>query len=133
MLLNRITNIYHFFIQKDHNKVRYANICNELQWLSINSICAPGKLNDRLINMVSEKPPLRYLRIIIIYKLLKLFSKVKNTIIVKEKLILIQTICLYSLSICLYRCSFLSCSTVFIYAFVCFIDFSFLYIYDIQF
>ena len=87
-------------------------VLNELQWLSI---CASGKQSDRLTDMASDRPALTYQRFIIIYKMLKLFSKVKNTTIVKEKLILIQ--------ISLYRFSFLSYfiffSSFLFHAFVC--------------
>ena len=56
-------------------------VLNELQWLRI---CVSGKQSDRLTDMASDRPALTYQRIIIIYKMLKLFSKVKNTTIVKE-------------------------------------------------
>ena len=89
MLLNRNTNLCHFFVQKKiTTKLNMQTyVLNELQWLSI---CASGKQSDRLTDMASDRPALTYQRIIIIYKMLKLFSKVKNTTIVKEKLILIQ-------------------------------------------
>ena len=117
MLLNRITNFCHFFVQKKIitklNMQTY--VLNELQWLSI---CASGKQSDRLTDMASDRPALTYQRIIIIYKMLKLFSKVKNTTIVKEKLILIQ--------ISLTRGSFLSYFIFFLsllfHAFVCLFD-----------
>ena len=117
MLLNRITNFCHFFVQKKiTTKLNMQTyVLNELQWLSI---CASGKQSDRLTDMASDRPALTYQRIIIIYKMLKLFSKVKNTTIVKEKLILIQ--------ISLYRCSFLSYfiffSSFLFHAFVCLFD-----------
>ena len=59
-------------------------VLNELQKFSI---CGFGKLSDSLTDMASDRPAMTYQRYIIIYKVLKLFSKVKNSTIVKEKLI----------------------------------------------
>ena len=51
---------------------------DELQWLSI---CASGKLSDRLTAITSERLTLTYQRIFIIEKIPKLFSNIKNTTI----------------------------------------------------
>ena len=56
-------------------------VLNELQWLSI---CVSGKQSDRLTDIASDRHALTYQRINFIYKMLKLFSKVKSTIIIKD-------------------------------------------------
>ena len=61
-------------------------VLNELKWLII---CASGKLSDKLTDMTFDRPALTYQKNHYHTKMLKLFSKVKNATIVKEKLILI--------------------------------------------
>ena len=79
MLLNRITNFFYFCYKKIEAKSnRQIYILNELQWLGI---CASGNQSDRLLDIVSDRPALTYLKIIIIYEMLKLhFFFYKNQV-----------------------------------------------------
>ena len=83
MLLNRISIFFYKKNEVKSNKQTY--VLNVLQWLSI---CATGKLSNRLTDIASDRSALIYSWVIIAYKMLKLFSEIKNTTIIKEKLIL---------------------------------------------